>query len=536
MIKTKSAISGTPAHKPACRYVLVPLLLLAAWTLYAVPLPDAELSRAYTRIAGGIAETQTDAAMELLDAALEFDPGNGDAGYLKARILLDSDSALSIRAPVAALEAAIAEDRWDLVDSREAVLLLAGLYDRLRRYESQYRLLLTVPPGRRVTGDWYYLAARARHLSGDRPAALALLREGSRLFPGHDRIQTMRIRTDEEYRAFLAAAVLDSRREPPTEEVLGELILSGGEPRELLQHRFLELGYGTPEVLLQIAASESSEIDAPDPDQLLDPAFFRRRENLVSVYQIFSENERLDELETYLEDKTLTIDEDTDGDGYDDRRYRLKEGSLVSFGIDGDQDGVEETRGSLIPGAVAPSPAELTFTLTEGEATVRYSAYPEVESLDTLINNEERLYQFAPGVYRLDAVSASSLPPVIEVSLPLVINPERLEALAYSLTQSRPGFKIRKDPSGAVLELSGEKRVLRYSVDGADYVERDVDGNGFREIREVYRGTLLEEVLLDQDENGIFEYRYYPPRELEEWDFDQDGSVDLRRKKDGLLQ
>ena len=530
MKQKKRQISATPTSSiRRLAALLLPLLLLVylPFSLYSESRPDTALARAYTRIAAGIADQYGAEALRLVEAAIEFDPDYSEALFLKARLLYTGSPRSSLEEPRKLIEEALRYDSWAIGGSSVAKMLLARVYDQLRLYQRQLELLYTVDPARRKAADWYYLTARARLFTGTTGTAGELLEEAGRLFPEDPAIQRLRIKHDPRYRDYLNRAILDPRRPAPEESTLAALILNRHEELQPLIDRYLELGYKDLPVLIRMVELDlvSEEWGSTD---ILNTDDVRRWESLISLARLFPETAETAETESGTAFKEFRnafsagLGEDRDGDGYQDHFYLMEKGSLVEYFADTNQDRVNEIEVRFVDGAYAPSPAELLYRDETQLVRIEYTAYPEVALIEIIAEGSTSSYRFAPAALLLDPVTVADWPPAVDVSLPLILERAQLEALSYS-------HRIEATAGSGDFQELWDGRISTYTVDNQRHVERDFDGNGYAEVREVYRDDRLVLLEFDQEENGIYEYRYRPVSQREEWDFDQDGTVDYER-------
>jgi tetratricopeptide (TPR) repeat protein len=487
---------------------------------------DEALSRAYVRVLLDL-DKHASASSSLLDAAVEFDPDNSDARYLRAKRMLEEGS--SIEPAVNELEFALDSDKWYYCDRTEALLFLVGLNDRLMRYGVAVKLLSSVPSRERTDGSWYYYALRSALNSGQLQDALAIAREGTRLFPENEEIKSLRVALDPGYKAFFYKKIIESERTSVSEMLLRNMILaSSAEERAPLIQRYLELGYDNPEINVLRDLSPGSENDQ-DITLLLTEKNQSRLSILRHSYLLFEQNQREDEFREFFADRRIEVFEDCNNDGYDDGIYTIENGWLVEVRQDRDQDfedeivirfnkNVEET----------PQPVKISLLVNNEDYIFEYGRYPEV--LQVKIKDEEAVTElsFAETVLTIEMVDFKHIPPFASVDVESIPAKKQLEDLAYLLTVYGNEGIVQRGPSGVTIrEEQGVKLQIR--TEGEDLViERDLSGNGSSRITEIYRDNSLYGVYLDQDSNGIFEYFYYPTRDLHEWDWDQDGEIDYQ--------
>ncbi|ORC37181.1 hypothetical protein B4O97_03040 [Marispirochaeta aestuarii] len=490
---------------------------------------DKALSRAYVQVALDLS-TETDAASSLIEAALEFDPDNSDARYLKARRILEEGS--SIRKAAEELENALDSDTWHFTDPASALLLLVEQYDQLMRYDDMWNTLHSLTESERTDGGWYYFALRSALATGRLDDAGELARKGTRLFPRHEEIKALRSEIDPAYRRSLIDKALAPGGSQTSELLLRTLVLeSTGDLRMQLLQRYLDLGYGDPRIIIlrDFSTTEGEEESSPDISVLLTEKNLRRLSVFRQIYLLFEDAQRLEEFRDFCAHRRIVVYEDRNGDEYDDGMYILKDGQLAEVRKDLDQDAVQEIIIEFTENREVLSEPETLFLLKDDRRyTIEYGRYPEVRGIK--IDNSDLVWEFnfAESVLNLDVVDHEHLPPFVGTDSGKIPADTELRELAYRYVENDARGTTRGDASGMTVREENGTRI-RSLTEGSDKrIERDLDGDGKPEIREIYRDNSLYGVYLDQDENGISEYLYYPSRGLHEWDWDQDGEIDYQ--------
>jgi tetratricopeptide (TPR) repeat protein len=518
---------------PASFKALLVLMLLLAGPLSVLAdtglVRDKALSRAYVQVALDLS-MEADAAASLLNAALEFDPDNSDARYLMARRMLEEGS--SIRRSIGELETALAKDAWYYTDPATALLLLVEQYDRLMRYNDMWNTLHTLPESGRTRGDWYYYALRSAVYTGRLDEAEKLGVKGTRMFPRHEEIMALRAEMDPAYRKSLIDKALVPVGSATSEVLLRTLVLSStADQRPQLVQRYLDLGYEDPQIMIlrDFNKSEDKGENGPDIRLLLTEKNLGRLSVFRQIYLIFEEARRLEEFQEFCSRRRIAIHEDRNGDGYDDGIYVLDGGRLTEVRKDLDQDGDHEIIMDFTEHAEGLSlPNSLFLQRGDRRYFFEYGSYPEVLEIRIDTPDTVRKFSFADSVLSLATIDFEHLPPFAGVALQGIPGDEELQNLAYRYIESDNDGTTRHDASGVtVREEKGV--IIRILTKGEDkHIERDIDGDGRTEIREIYRDNSLYAVYLDQDGNGTYEYFFYPSLGLHEWDWDQDGEIDYQ--------
>ena len=490
---------------------------------------DLELSRAYTRLAMENPALSSEEETQLLQAALEFDPDNGDARVMLTRLRIENEGPKDYQSYRLELERALGSGGFELLETDTVRTELSELYERLMEYPLLKALLDQITPGKR-DGHWFRMQSVALYRLGREEEARLVAQRGGRFFPESRELKQWRIRIDPLYRGFLLNTIDNPLEPPPEEEILSALIEATpqDEQRLKLLELFRSRNYDAPAVRLLLYRYDEEGEDPPFPELL------GTRRLIGAAHDYYTETGQLEEWEEFLLTQVVEFPGDFNRDGFPERFYRLVRGELREYREDLDQDGIEERR-LLLAGErgeqESPLPIELSLSVEAETVTIRYALYPQVAELEIIGSSETIRYLFAPDSYALPLVEVHRLPPEVELPRFFSIDSEALSVASYSRQVTEPERTIVAGPNRSRAEIEGRMVVEAYREGGTELIERDLDGNGVNEIREEYSQGRLELLLLDQDENGIFEYRYDMIDDMEMWDFDQDGSVDYRRRR-----
>jgi hypothetical protein len=232
---------------------------------------------------------------------------------------------------------------------------------------------------------------------------------------------------------------------------------------------------------------------------------------------------------------------DTDEDGEPEERFELKKGELVSWAVDADQDGRDETT-VLFPDGRLPGSFEIRSGT--GEISGEYWAYPYVRRHSASEGENRGILHFSPGAFSVPVLRSL---PATDGDLPSGAYPYAAASMLFPAVTAEAAshaYRIEetvgnademrrytlRDGKPVLLEIiapaKGEKALRRVYFDGGSPVsgERDTDLDGRFEIREIYADGVLAAVEFDA---GGYRETFLPAA-FKEWDLDRDGRVDAR--------
>ncbi len=528
----KKRTATLAVRKRRDKFILSLLYVCLGFYLGSTPLTaqtgaDLELSRAYTRMAYENPALSVNESISLLQAALEFNPGNNDARALMIRLQIRHDEEKRYTSYRRGLEEALAGGTFVLIDSHTVRMDLASLYERLMEYDSLSMLLDQIPTGRR-NAEWFRLRSVAYYRLGEEAEARAIARRGGRLFPENEAFSLWRIRIDPEYRDFLMQNLKNPAQPRPNETRLAALIEFSESDEERLEliDLFTVLDYQAAEGRLwRYRLTEDVEETPPFPELL------RSWQLVDGAYEFYTAKDEIEAWNSFLAEYDREFPGDFNRDGFPERYFHLVNGSLREYREDLDQDGVFEQRvlfAAMTKSSDRPDPIELSIRDTDGTTYIRFALYPQVSEIKLDRGLRTTRYLFAPDAYSLPVVEVQIMPPIVNLPRFLSLDQAELTRRSYSRQVEEPQRTIVASGDSSRADLAGETVIEAYRTNGREILLRDLNGDGRSEIREEYRNGILELLLLDQDENGIFEYRYDMLNEREEWDFDQDGRTDYQ--------
>ena len=492
--------------------------------------------------------------------ALEFDERSADAHVLLARIA-SSSGRHDLAAGEYALALALGGAR--VVPASRTRVALATSLVRMRRNGEALEALRGIEASE-LDVEALLLMGRASWRSGDLAGARLVAREATRLFP-----------------AAADAYVLLAQ-------------IEGADNRSGEARRALEAGRArlpeSPAILLAMigdarSAQSASELAGayfalrsrkPETDALAALAAMRHDPGHAESYlDRFLAADGARDLENVREATALLADaaaplavltralgswsgerlSDADRDGFPDHRYRISEGKLSQWGVDSDQDGLEEVVVEVAAGGLPTAalfqgepPGDGPGLPEEQTLWIGYASYPWVGRAVFSQRGLRREYDLLPTAFRLPLADSFRLD--IEPRLPADFLPPA-EARIRAASASCSDYLL---PEGLLVArcrlLDGGIASLDADVDGDGREDhsvqfragvpvsgrRDLDNNGTFETRELYEGGVLARIEVDTDGDGLAEYaRSYAGEWNETWDIDSDGIMDVERSR-GLVR
>ncbi len=510
----------------------------------------AAVERAVRALESGDAE----GAREASDEARYLDPANSDARYLLA--VADIRAGRAWVEPEGELRTALAGGTFLRYTPDDAARLLAHVLVRTKRYAEA--LALASRPGLAGDSDALYLRARALRFLGDSEAFLQAVESGLDRFPSDARIP----------RELLAFAA----RTPRTEAVAA--LVRRVEAR-LGYYRFLD-----PEIILLLAPFRSSEearrdlileYRAPgrrspraavlaldlgilDDDSAVSEFFGFPSiswEDLRDLRGFLRSGEGAESFSDAASRYSGELGTDSDGDGFFEVRSTYREGRILSWDLDFDQNGLQEISMKFRDDL----PESGRMTLAGAEAVFEYGEYPYLARTLYRSASGVREYLFSPDALPFPAVELYSgpgrgtgegfAPRRTDTPFP---TEAACAAAAFRVTArpADPGTPVSvTDLDRGIPVLSrvrtadGRDGILVYRGGVPQYELADMDGDGIYESRYLYaseadamRSGAKPSPLrfeADFDLDGVFEYTENLAVPFERtWDYDGDGRVDAR--------
>ncbi len=478
-------------------------------------------------------------AAALLDSSLEFFPEYSESCLLYARVRLREQA--GTRAGIDWLKRALASGTWTVTDPAQASTELAGVLVRTRRFAEARTVLAQLAPGeapglgaredplaallwgRALLGQGeaaaasrhlelaaarypleprlYLELARARAALGQVSAARDVLSRGRRAIPEAPELtlEAARLERDRSARRELLE---EYARRGGTDPAAAALALTLG-PRDpaAWQERFVS--WGGLAAVRPLADLQAFYRTLPPP--------------VLAAVREFS--------------GTRTLD--ADEDGFYEERYQFERGSLQGWLLDRDQDGVPEAEVRFESGR--------PLSLVAGSLEFRFSSYPFLAQVTAGDARGQRVYELEPYRQRLALFAGSP---------PFGAAPLRLAAVRWPAEAEvgRMAFAMRETPAGEAerrytlqagqmvrLEESPYDdgkygRVVEYARGQPVSGRRDLDQDGFFEVRETYSTGALAGLSEDSDGDGRPEFweQFGPEGTRRFWDYDGDGRADSR--------
>lgn len=507
---------------------------------------NSDLSRLYMKEATtAFNSKEWTVADRLVGIALEFNPNNSDAYYLRGEMLFAHDK--NIPGAISAYTEALSRSSWHQFDASTCKLSLAPLLIRTKQYERAFRLLETITSD---SADYLFEYSSALNWLGKTTAARNTLQSAMQIYPNDYRFAIERIKIDPIYRQAMAehflanqdvgrfpASVLAGLIRDTTNTVVKRKLIA------LYEARFPPSAEVYAESLLASSSVTSSEIDKFVANGSLSDG------NLVAdLSRAVANTPAAQYLSRKLSTYTGTVSLDLNGDGIPEETATYASGRLTSLKYDGNQDGVDEYSLTFANGL--PS----SLTLMEGATAyvLDYSKYPFVSSASVTEGGTLTHYTLIPDHVSADVVAGASssgfvdFPPRVRPGY--IVNRNELFAfsneVATTVAASAQPVAIWRRSLNDILHMASqwESGSFRYKAvfHGNEKVSamRDINGNGYYAVKEYYRNGKLWKLTYNGNHGRAPEFiLQFDPYPILSWDYDQDGIIDAVEKKlpDGTI-
>ena len=349
--------------------VLAALAPLGAWSQASV--------RDWTeRAANALAAGDYQASLDIARGALEVDGDNSDLHYIVGL----SSYALSaeLRPALAEVEAALESDRFARFHRDEALVFESKLLIRLRRWNDALSALDAV----RDAVDPAATLERTKALLalGQVPEALGLFEKARAAWPdnadfarlfllNHDRIPPS-TRARRLADAFVARAT-DGSFDRPDLTALAIAFM----PSQLDRKRTLEALRAAKGPVASIEALQYGLIGGV---AAVDEYFSANKDRLerkgLAKLASLLDAEGRQSLNSHLASFTGSVEEDADGDGVVEASSKYKDGQIVGWSLDADQDGLSELKVDFAYGL----PASAEWKPEFGDFTFTWGSWPSL--------------------------------------------------------------------------------------------------------------------------------------------------------------
>lgn len=513
--------------------------LLAASGLTA---QSRQLGDLYARESYRLLEEHPEEAIERAEVALSYDRENADALHVLA--MVDAlEQATRYRA-ISRLEQAIEFGRFRHTSQREARLLLADLLLNAGEYVASLEIIEPVLAGDALDPDALQLSARALKRSGDTAAAREVAREADMLYPDDPRFFRILLDMDDAP-GFEELRRIETNPMPDDRHWYALLLHYAGvatteSERERAVRLFLEHGGSDPAIFLYAQHL--------DDEERIERFFEHEGDRDIGLVQemyakVGDTGRRL--LRERFDRFSGTLIRDRERRGLAEERFVFERGRLARWEIDERVDGRPEWIIEFTTGDGKPlSVLRRTDSLSGSQAVeLTYRRYPEVERATV---GDERLF-LRPRSFEFPILDQDS--PWFEephsVFFPFSLEPppfeperDRLSMNSYLVQQMKEGrvaASVRLRDGIPILESRdslGDGRVdwvLYYEEGALRRALRDPVGDGRFDVFEEYDEGVLSWIGYDSNRDGIYDFiESYEDGRLAEWDYDGDGTVDVR--------
>lgn len=548
-------------HRPEAAFLAAAVFVLL--TVSPCPALPGDTERALLLVRQGTLLADAGRSSDARDyalRALEFDEGSADAHVLLGRIAA-SAGRHDVAADEYALSLSLGGPRAS-PESKTRAALAASLF-HMRNAAAALETLRGIGAGE-MDGEALVLSGRAMLQSGDLAGARSAAREATRLFPDSaeayvllSRIERLDNRTAEARRALEAGRA----RLPESATILVALLAEARSAQSAVElwAAYSALRFRTPETDAA-AALAAMRHDPAHADTYLERFLAadgpRNLEDLTEARAILKGAPGpLAVLNRALEGWSGERLSDSDRDGHPDHRYRMAGGKLSQWGVDGDQDGLEEAVVEVSPGGLPVSVLLQGWPEAGGPALaeehtvwIGYATYPWVSRAVFSQRRLRREYVLLPMAFRLPLLESGRTPS--DPLLPAGFQPPaeaRVRAASATCTDTLLPEEVFLARSrlldGAIVRLDAdvdgdgrEDHTVQFRGGMPVSGKRDLDNDGTFETQESYEGGALVRIEVDLDGDGLAEYgKRYEGEWSETWDLDADGLMDVERSR-GLVR
>jgi len=240
----------------------------------------------------------------------------------------------------------------------------------------------------------------------------------------------------------------------------------------------------------------------------------------------------------------MTVEYDTDNDGFYDTEALFNNGKIVTFSIDENNDNHKDY---IVDVDILP--VRLKQIKAKQVISYNYNKYPNLVS--AMISNEEFItdYQLIPYELDLDIIY---LPSNVLDGIPSILQnavlPDNDLMSAFSTHKNVTNRKNNTMTEFKMIDLDESvERVI--NSEGIKILERhyknsvlisaskDSDSDGVFDTIFKYEDGILQSIAFDENNNGVFEYiENFEEGSVRSWDFNEDGIIDSRERiQDGTL-
>ena len=515
-------------------FLIILLFPFSAWAQDDVQMLNRDLSLRYTQLA---AETDSGPGasenISLVHTALVFWPSNPDALFMQARLYSyegQYDRVLEI------LPRVFSGVPLQLFEKSEVLRFYISSLIRFD-HTSEALMLMSLLPVEMLRGrELLEQRSRALEIEGLFDNLRETLREGVRLYPESDILQSMFVQYSSDYRRSVRQRILSGTEKGVYGQRTMQRVIENTslkiQKEKLLELYKNEWGSDQFEKVFELEIAENMKEDDiahaltaadPVPEQLLDKirkiARDRGAEDLFfGAWSEFSGSIRRDpdgdgfyEVdEIYINGEIRTVYAQTDGDPESEISVVFNDGRPFRFSM-------ENTDGNMVEGTYRVYPELKSIRLPGGR-----NAVLEVELVPYSIRFPFAGWNLYKAPERVPLPSSGDFPDFYKL----------LTNAAYVNAIEKENLSARY-----VRDLSRVEEIQDSSIRmKGDFIEgkieerkRDPDGDGFFEIREYYQAGELFRISYDGNKNSIPEYIEEHGVVIEKkWDVDEDGIVEYR--------
>ncbi|MBN2049503.1 MAG: hypothetical protein JW760_03590 [Spirochaetales bacterium] len=506
--------------------ITIVLFIAAVFSLYS---QDLDISGLYSDEASKLyLEGHYELADSCTATALEFNPHNSDALYVRAMLLYENFAGSGEAA--ALLLQALKNDSWNFFSASKGKEAAFRFLYESGAYEQAAALL--DEPFLSFLGDeeLYYFYILGLEKTGKTQDALRLTHYGNSLFPNSLRFKQVLLRLDDTYRSEVIETLVRRESSVPLEILPAALEATIDlAKRKVITDYYLEKGGTNLFVAIEKVRFEPSVSRDYFEDLSRNGLFNQPRalERLLSYLQTEEDKAVIRELFSQFSGISTAVHDDA---GTTETRF--SEGEPVEMSIRS-KDGKIHVEVSFQEGI----PVSLDITEIGKSARFLYAGYPSLASVEMRTPEGKNLYILRNGLSM--SVLENLIPgfPIYSYYPDrLILQEEEIEGHAgrvVSMAEDLSSSDRVYTSEGEVMQHESMKQGMDKSMVLKDGLPTDgvmdLDQDGYYETRLLFQQGVLTGMQYDGNKNGITDYFYYPGEyPVQEWDFDENGFIDIR--------
>ena len=466
-----------------------------------------------------------------LNKSLLYYKDSSDAYYLKS--LIEEKKTGSKESVIADLKKALILRNWNIYSEEDAFFQLGIIYSKIKEYKKAVSTLYVIE-GEKIDNE-EYLDAYSNSLlnSGMFVTAAEILHAAVEKYPENAVFIKKLINTDNEYYESILLKILENNETYKYDADIILEVLKNTEDEGIKKELFEKIKNRTeefPEIIIEKIRIEKT-VSEDDIDSFFNSRGYEKLKLIKELKSVIKSDDIVKYFNKKLSGLSAIIHEDLNNDGLDEILFRIENGVLVWYREDYNQDGLNDFY-------IYYTEGKIETIEYKGNYLVKYYHYPLLESV--IVNMESLdVYDFSSRNTLFNAAESGDLfgLPGLYRDFENRIKKILTKAVMKQKTPEGKNLKIMEYRKNERITLYSEmesNRVVSEGIikDGKPlYMERDNnDGSSF-ETKEIYKNGILEKILYDGNNDGIYELSVEGSRKS--WDYNNDGIYETYEIRDG---